>query len=166
MPQVPGQIALSQAARAPLPGAAIDPERMKTRALAGIDDSQKTAQLASLAALEKKGEDVLMLDLRGMSGYTDFLVIVSGNNERQLEAVADGVEKALKEAGHRLVGHEGSKNSRWLLLDFGDVVVHVFHEDERHRYDLEGLWADAPRTRVDAAAAAAKPQVGQPAQDE
>jgi ribosome-associated protein len=144
MPKAPSQVALSALSRK-----SNDQSRAAARAAARAEDAEslKTAELAGRAALEKKGDDVVLLDLRGVSGYADFLVVVSGNNERQLDAIADGVEKSLKENGHRLVGAEGGKGSRWNLLDFGDVVVHVFHEDERHHYDLEGLWADAPRTR-------------------
>ncbi len=152
MPKVPSQTALA---------AGLRPKESETRAAErasvrpeSADDSRITAELAGNAALEKKAIDVLLLDLRGMSGYADFLVVTSGSNERQLEAIADEVEKALREQGHRLVGAEGNKSSRWQLLDFGDVVVHVFHEDERHHYDLEGLWADAPRTRLHAPAGA------------
>ena len=145
MPKAPNQIALSAKSRK------TDPKRAEERAAARGDDggdSERTARLAGRAALEKKAGDVLLLDLRGLSGYADFLVLSSGGNERQLDAVADGVEKAMKEAGHRLVGAEGQHSARWQLLDFGDVVVHVFHEEERHHYDLEGLWADAPRERM------------------
>src|SRR5947209_20150180 len=112
------------------------------------DDSLKTANAAAKAALDKKGEQVVVLDLRGLSGYADFLVIGSGTSDRHLETVADGVEKALKESGHRPIGSEGQRGGKWVLLDFGDVVVHVFHQDERAHYDLEGLWADAPRIEV------------------
>jgi ribosome-associated protein len=109
------------------------------------DDSQRTAVAAARAALEKKAEEVAVLDLRGVSGYTDFLVICSGQSDRQLEAIAQSVDKELSAQGHRLIGSEGQRGGRWVLLDFGDVVVHVFHNDERAHYDLEGLWADAPR---------------------
>ena len=145
MPKSPGQIALSALSKK-VP----DADRAAARALgrAADADSFRTAELAGRAALDKKGDDVVLLDLRGVSGYADFLVVVSGTNERQLDAIADGVQMSLKEQGHRLVGHEGAKGAKWVLLDFGDVVVHVFHEDERQHYDLEGLWADAPRTRI------------------
>jgi len=113
------------------------------------DDSPRTAVAAAQAALEKKAEDVVVLDLRGVSGYTDFLVIGSGSSDRQLEAIADGVEKELTTHGHRVIGSEGQRGGRWVLLDFGDVVVHVFHAEERTHYDLEGLWADAPRIGVE-----------------
>jgi ribosome-associated protein len=116
------------------------------RAAARIDDdSQPTAVTAARAALEKKAEGVVILDLRGVSGYTDFLVIGSGSSDRQLEAIVNGVEKELTAQGHRVIGSEGQRGGRWVLLDFGEVVVHVFHQEERAHYDLEGLWADAPR---------------------
>ncbi len=138
MPKSPSQIALSQETTSPARAAA--------RAAARIDDdSQPTAVTAARAALEKKAEGVVILDLRGVSGYTDFLVIGSGSSDRQLEAIADGVEKELTAQGHRVIGSEGQRGGRWVLLDFGDVVVHVFHQEERAHYDLEGLWADAPR---------------------
>jgi ribosome-associated protein len=113
------------------------------------EDSRRTAVAAARAALEKKAEEVVVLDLRDVSGYTDFLVIGSGTSDRQLETIAEGVEKELKSQGHRVVGSEGQRGGRWVLLDFGDVVVHVFHRDERAYYDLEGLWADAPRVPVE-----------------
>jgi ribosome-associated protein len=138
MPKSPSQIALSQETTGPARAAA--------RAAARIDDdSQPTAVTAARAALEKKAEGVVILDLRGVSGYTDFLVIGSGSSDRQLEAIVNGVEKELTAQGHRVIGSEGQRGGRWVLLDFGDVVVHVFHQEERAHYDLEGLWADAPR---------------------
>jgi ribosome-associated protein len=139
----PTQIALSRQHVSPT-------GRAEARAAARIDeDSRRTAVAAARAALEKKAEDVVVLDLRGVSGYTDFLVIGSGTNERQLEAIAEGVEKELTAQGHRVIGSEGQRGGRWVLLDFGDVVVHVFHGDDRTHYDLEGLWADAPRIEVE-----------------
>jgi ribosome-associated protein len=126
-----------------------DPARAAARAAVRVDDdAQRTAVTAARAAQEKKADDVVVLDLRGVSGYTDFLVIGSGSSDRQLEAIAEGVEKELKDLGHRMVGSEGQRGGRWVLLDFGDVVVHIFHQEERGHYDLEGLWADAPRIDV------------------
>lgn len=145
VPNSPTQVALSQKS------VAVDPSRAAARAAVRLDDdSRRTAVAAARAALEKKAEDVVVLDLRGVSGYTDFLVIGSGTSDRQLESIAESVEKELKAQGHRPVGSEGQRGGRWVLLDFGDVVVHVFHQDERGHYDLEGLWADAPRLEVDA----------------
>jgi ribosome-associated protein len=120
-----------------------DPARARPHAL----DAESTARRAAEAAVEKKADDVVLVDLRGKATYADFLVICSGTNDRQLEAVADSVEKSLRDAGQRLIGWEGGRGGRWVLLDFGDVVVHVFHQEERAYYDLEGLWSDAPMTR-------------------
>ena len=147
MAQSPNQIALSQKQKAQGKGGH-DPERAAVRLTVKSDDSLKSAKLAAAAALDKKAEDIAVIDLRELSSYTDFLVICSGSSDRQLDAVADGVEKAMREGGHRVVGTEGEGSGRWVLLDFGDVVVHVFHQEERGFYDLEGLWADAPRVEV------------------
>ncbi len=127
----------------PIALSAMNPARARARA----HDSENTARRAAEAALEKKAEDVVLVDLRDKATYADFLVICSGTSERQLEAVADSVEKSLHEAGERMIGSEGGRGGRWVLLDFGDVVVHVFHAEERAYYDLEGLWSDAPMTR-------------------
>jgi ribosome-associated protein len=142
MLKVPSQITLAQQTQP-------DAARAAARASVRLDeDAQRTAVTAARAALEKKAESVVVLDLRGVSGYTDYLVIGGGSSDRQVEAIAEGVEKELKTLGHRLVGSEGQRGGRWVLLDFGDVVVHVFHQEEREHYDLEGLWADAPRVQI------------------
>ena len=129
----------------------VDPEREALRkTLRTTPDAGETmARLAGAAALDKKAEDVVLVDLREQSSYTDFLVLCSGASDRQLTAIADSVEKALKDAGHKLGGSEGHAGGRWVLLDAGDLVVHVFHVDERAHYDLEGLWADAPQSRLE-----------------
>jgi ribosome-associated protein len=142
MTRSPSQIALSQRHAIPT--------RTESRPPTTLDeDSRRTAVSAARAALEKKADDVVVLDLRGVSGYTDFLVIGSGGSDRQLEAIADSVETELSAQGRRAIGSEGQRGGRWVLLDFGDVVVHVFHADDRAHYDLEGLWADAPRIEVE-----------------
>ena len=150
VPKMPSQSSLSRGSK----DAAKDPQRAAVRAKfrsgSSAGDSQKTAQLAAQAALEKKGEEVVIIDLRELSSYTDFLVISSGTSDRQLEAIAESVNVTLKAAGHLPVGSEGTRGGKWALLDFADVVVHVFHQDERGYYDLEGLWADAPRVEVEA----------------
>jgi ribosome-associated protein len=122
----------------------LDPHRAEARARIRGAAAEATARRAASVALEKKADDVVLIDLRAQSSYTDFLVICSGSNERQLEAIADAVETSLREAGDRPLGTEGVRGGRWVLLDFGDVVIHVFHQDERSYYDLEGLWSDAP----------------------
>jgi ribosome-associated protein len=125
-----------------------DPKRQAARERARTGDPEGTARRAAKAALEKKAGDVVLIDLRKLSSYADFLVVCSGTNERQLEAIADEVEKTLGEEGQRPIGTEGARGGRWVLLDFGDVVIHVFAEDERAYYDLEGLWSDAPVERL------------------
>jgi ribosome-associated protein len=148
MPRAPSQVALS-AKHAPRDAA--DPARAERRTNArGQLEAQRSARTAAEAALDKKAEDVKVIDLRDQATYTDFLVVCSGSSDRQLEAVADAVEKAMAEKGQRLIGSEGLRGGHWALLDFGDVVVHVFHRDERNHYDLEGLWADAPVETVEA----------------
>ena len=129
-----------------VPIAMSHPDPARPRSHAG--SAERTAQRAAEAALEKKAENLVLVDLRDKATYADFLVICSGTNERQLEAVADAVEGSLHEAGQRLIGSEGARGGRWVLLDFGDVVVHVFHQEERAYYDLEGLWSDAKITRL------------------
>ena len=152
-PQSPPQIGLTPGtskSKAREPKAA-DPERAAVRAKsrAAEGTAHKMAQLAAEAALDKKADEVVIIDLTEKSSYADYLVVCSGTSDRQLSAVADSVEKALKDAGQKPVGSEGHGAGRWVLLDFGDVVIHVFHSEERPAYDLEGLWADAPQTHVE-----------------
>src|SRR2546428_13904966 len=105
---------------------AIDPARVRLHA----DDAESTARRAAEAAVEKKAEDVVLVDLRGKATYADFLVICSGSNERQLEAVADSVEKSLREAGQRLIGSEGGGGGRRGRRGFGDAGVRAFPQEE------------------------------------
>ena len=97
------------------------------------------------AALDKKAEDVCVLDLRGASAFTDFFLILHGNSARQNAALAENIEAELK-AGHgRPLGVEGKAHGEWILVDYGDFVVHVFSRAAREYYALEKLWGDAPR---------------------
>jgi len=100
---------------------------------------------AAQAAEEKKAERVVILDMRPLTVVTDYFVICSGQSMPQVRAIARGIEEALEKDGVRLRRREGDDRSSWILLDFGGVVVHVFHHAEREYYDLERLWADAPR---------------------
>lgn len=96
----------------------------------------------------KKAEDVIIMDMRKLSGMTDYFVICSGNNARQINAITDYVLYQLKQAGQK-VGHiEGQQHALWVLLDCGDVVVHIFTSAVRRFYDLEHLWAKATRVKV------------------
>lgn len=98
--------------------------------------------------LDKKASDVVILDVRGKTSYADYMVIASGESDRQVSAMADAVSTGLKADGVRAVGSEGQETGNWVLLDFGEVVAHLFFSEVRGFYDLEGLWADAPRERV------------------
>ncbi len=104
--------------------------------------------LVAQAGLSKKAEEVVILDVRGLSSVADFFVIMSGNGPRQVNAVAEAVEEELGKLGHKTIGSEGRSVGQWVLLDYGDVVAHVFEPEVRAHYDLEGNWADAPRERV------------------
>ncbi|MFK7927070.1 MAG: ribosome silencing factor [Myxococcota bacterium] len=98
------------------------------------------------AALEKKALDVVILDLRGLVDFADFFVLATANNPRQVRAIADSVKLTAKHDFDTMpVGSEGQASGRWVLCDFGDIVVHVFDSDMRGFYDLDGLWRDAPR---------------------
>lgn len=103
------------------------------------------ALAAADAAAEKRASDIRILDLGDLLGITDFFVIVSTTNERQLGTVAEEVQRRLKEdVGRSPRRREGERDTGWMLLDYGDIVVHVFTEEQRRFYDLERLWSDAP----------------------
>jgi ribosome-associated protein len=104
---------------------------------------------AARAGLDKKAEDVLVLDVRGLVSYADFFVVMSADSEPQAAAIADEVDQRLGALGAHKLGIEGRGGGRWVLLDYGDVVAHVMFPETRQFYDLEGLWADAPRVRVE-----------------
>jgi ribosome-associated protein len=109
----------------------------------------EAAKAAALAGFDKKAEDVAVLDVRGLASYTDFLVLMSATSDRQVNAIADAVDEGLRQAGHRPIGVEGVGAGNWILIDAGDVVVHVFQQQAREFYDLDRLWADAQRVRVE-----------------
>jgi ribosome-associated protein len=97
------------------------------------------------AAEDSRGKDALVLDLTGVTPIADYFVIATGASGRQMRAVAEEVDRVLREHGSRPVGIEGKDDSQWILHDFGDIVLHVFSPEARKLYDLEHLWADAPR---------------------
>jgi len=108
--------------------------------------SEKLATLVAAAAADKKAEGIVALDLRGISTFTDFFVICSGTSEPHLKAVANGIEETLrKDHGIRSHAIDGYPLSQWVVMDYGDVIVHIFHQSKREFYSLEDLWNDAPR---------------------
>jgi len=102
------------------------------------------------AASEKKAIEPVLLDLREIASFTDYFVIVSGANERQVQAIADEVYESLKKSGHAAARMEGYKTAEWILLDYGDFVVHVFEQKARQFYDLERLWRESKRVELPA----------------
>jgi ribosome-associated protein len=110
--------------------------------------SQGAGEAAIAAALDKKALLPVLLDVSGRATYTDFIGIVSGRSDRQVDAIAQNVVHAMAERGWQLLGREGNGNGRWTLLDFGDVVLHVFYHPVREFYDIESLWIDAPRVSL------------------
>lgn len=105
--------------------------------------------LAARAARSKNATDLVALDVSGPLPFVDVFLVATGSSERNVAAIADAVEDALRDAGHHRVRREGRAGARWVLLDFGDLVVHVFHEEERTYYGLERLWKDCPALPVD-----------------
>ncbi|MFC4076789.1 ribosome silencing factor [Salinithrix halophila] len=101
------------------------------------------AQLAAAAAEEKKAQRVAILDIRGLSVIADYFVVCHGNSQTQVQAIVEAIKEKMGKAKVTLRGVEGLREARWVLVDLGDVVVHVFHKDERDFYDLERLWGDA-----------------------
>jgi ribosome-associated protein len=110
---------------------------------------------AAQAAADKKGEDTIILEVGEILAITDAFVITSGANSRQVKTIADEIEKKVDEAGgHKPLRVEGLDDARWVLMDYGDFVVHVFLDEVRRYYDLERLWSDAPRVEWSATGAA------------
>jgi len=119
-----------------------------TASSAQLDQARDLAIGALEAALDKKALMPVLIEVSAMASYTDFIGIVSGRSDRQVEAIADGVSQFMKLHGRRVIGHEGTGNGRWTLLDFGEIVIHVFYHPVREFYDLESLWIDAPRVKI------------------
>jgi ribosome-associated protein len=107
------------------------------------------ATVAARAAAAKLAEDIVVIDVSGQLVITDCFVIASASNERQANAIVDEVEEKMRLAGHKPARREGTREGRWVLLDFFDIVVHVQHTDERNFYALDRLWRDCPVLDVD-----------------
>jgi ribosome-associated protein len=109
-----------------------------------VTDPRNLAITAAQAASAKQGRDILILDVGALISIVDHFVLVSGATERQVKAIVDAVEAALAAEGVKPLRREGESALRWVLLDYGDIVVHVFNAEERAYYELERLWKDAP----------------------
>jgi ribosome-associated protein len=121
------------------------------------DHSIQLAKVAALASEEKLAEKVMAIDVSEQMPLTDVFVIASAPSERQVGAIVDEVEDRLREQGSKPVRREGEREGRWVLIDFGDIIVHVQHEEEREYYALERLWKDCPEIDLEAVQAPARP---------
>lgn len=112
-------------------------------------ESKDKALAAALAALDKKAKDTLVLELKNLTIIADYFVICSGESTTQVRTIADHVAETLGKCGQKPLSTEGLTYARWVLLDYGDVIVHVFEEETRAYYELEKFWLDAPRIAVE-----------------
>ena len=112
------------------------------------NDSRKRALLCVNASLENKAKDIIVLNVKELSAFADYFIICSGTSDRQVRAVATAIQENLQKAGIQPLGVEGETAGRWILLDYEDVIFHVFLESVRIFYDLERLWSGAPRMAV------------------
>lgn len=118
------------------------------------ENAEAMLQIAADAAVSKGGEDLVALNVSEPLPLVDIFLLVTGNSERNVAAIADEIEDRLVEAGHKRVRREGRAEARWVLMDFGDLIVHVFHGEERVYYGLERLWKDCPVVPIELTEAA------------
>lgn len=107
-----------------------------------MKDSKEMMEIAYRALEEKKGEDIKVLDISGISVLADYFIIASGSNASQIQAMVDNVQEKLQQEGCDRKRLEGNRNSSWILIDYGDLVVHIFDREDRLFYDLERIWSD------------------------
>jgi ribosome-associated protein len=112
--------------------------------MTATDEARDSALVAAQAAADRLATDIVLIDVSDRLAITDVFVLATGNNERQVEAIVDEVEEKLRQHGVKPIRREGQRDGRWVLLDYGDVVVHVQHSEERVFYALERLWRDCP----------------------
>lgn len=112
------------------------------------DSIRDDVLVCARVAADNKGSDLLVLDVRRLTSFADYFLLVSGSSDRRVQSIAEAVLEAMRERGRKPLGKEGMREGRWALLDFGDFVVHVFYEDVRAAFDLEGLWFDAERVEL------------------
>ena len=114
-----------------------------------VSTEKMMAQIACKAIDDKKGQDIKVIDIHTVSVIADYFVIASGTNSNQVQAIVDNVEEQLGRAGFEAKQIEGNRNSSWILMDYGDVIVHVFDEENRLFYDLERIWRDGKVLEMD-----------------
>ena len=111
-------------------------------------DAKEKSLFCAQAALEKKAFNITILELKEVSAVTDYFLICSGRSDRQVQAIAQFIDERMRERGIRPLGEEGMQQGRWVLMDYADVVIHIFYDQVRLHYDLEGLWREAPQIDV------------------
>ncbi len=109
--------------------------------------TRQLAVAAAKACEEKKAAQITVLDVRDLTSIADYFIVCSTSNERQARAITDDLRISMRGKGVRELGVEGVNDAKWILQDFGDIVVHIFHESQREFYDIEGLWADARKVK-------------------
>lgn len=114
-----------------------------------MEQAKKMVKTAYQALDEKKGEDIKIINLDGISVLADYFIIANGTNSSQVQALVDNVEEELHKAGYSLKQREGYSNGNWVLLDFGDIIVHIFDRENRLFYDLERIWRDGKEIAFD-----------------
>ncbi|MGM0900151.1 ribosome silencing factor [Mesobacillus maritimus] len=112
-------------------------------------NERELLQTAVKAADDKRAEDILVLNMKGISLVADFFMICHGNSDKQVQAIAREIKDKAEEAGYDIKRMEGFDEARWILIDLGDIIAHVFHRDERGYYNLERLWGDAPLENIE-----------------
>lgn len=127
--------------------------------MSATPEATEMARIAAAAADEKLATDIAVLDVSEHLVITDCFVIASASNERQVNSVVENIEDRLREAGHKPVRREGTREGRWALLDYADIVIHVQHSDERNFYALDRLWKDCPAIEIDGLASVAGPSL-------
>ncbi|MCX5833508.1 MAG: ribosome silencing factor [Deltaproteobacteria bacterium] len=113
------------------------------------DDTKKRVILCVNAALEKKAKNIIILNMQKVTSFTDYSIVCSGNSDRQVQSIAQAIEENMKKNGFLPLGIEGERTAQWILMDYADIIVHVFYEPVRDFYDMERLWSDAPRMEID-----------------
>jgi ribosome-associated protein len=124
------------------------PNRVPAGVSQASDEAREIAVAVAVAALDKKASGLEVIDVAGRVDYADFLVLMSGRSDRHVTALSAAIEEALRKKNKRALAVEGLPHANWVLMDFGDVVVHVFQDDARAAYDIDGLWMDARRVPV------------------
>jgi ribosome-associated protein len=111
-------------------------------------DTKKTVLQSTNAALDKKAKNLIILKVKELSSFTDYFIICSGTSDRQVKGIAASIEETLKKSGIQPLGIEGENTGNWILMDYGDVIIHIFYEPTREFYDIERLWSDVPSMSI------------------